>query len=303
MRQTPLPIDWLLLALLVVVWGSSFALSKHALEFLDAGWIMALRLGVAAAVLVPFAYVSGQTMKGSSASWMKFTWLGFIGNAFPFFLITWGMHFVTSGVAGLLMGAIPLFVVVLAHFTLPGERLTLPKAVGFVLGFCGIVVLIGPEAIFTFSMSGDELIGELAVILGCLCYAIHGISAKRLGVEHPAKQSAAVCLTGAAMGLAYAALANPGGLQGVPVSAYGAVAGLGLLPTAFATLLVYRLMARTGPSFVSLSNYLVPVFALGLGALVLGETLDWNVLASLLLILTGIAISGMAPAREKEAQT
>ena len=194
-------------------------------------------------------------MKGSSASWMKFTWLGFIGNAFPFFLITWGMHFVTSGVAGLLMGAIPLFVVVLAHFSLPGERLTVPKAVGFVLGFCGIVVLIGPEAIFTFSMSGDELMGELAVLLGCLCYAIHGVSAKRLGVEHPAKQSAAVCLTGALMGLAFAGAGQSGWPSAVcqsrPLRRWP---GLGLLPTAFATLLVYRLMARTGPSFVSLSE-------------------------------------------------
>ena len=65
---------------------------------------------------------------------------------------------------------------------------------GFLLGFAGIVVLIGPEAIFTFSLSGDELKGELAILLGCLCYAIHGISAKRLGLDHPVKQSAAVCL-------------------------------------------------------------------------------------------------------------
>lgn len=299
MTRSPAPSDWFLLALLVAAWGSSFAMSKHALATFDAGWIMALRLAVAAAVLVPYAYASGQSLSASGASWMKFTWLGFIGNAFPFLIITWGMHFITSGVAGLLMGAIPLFVVVLAHFTIEGERLTPPKTIGFILGFSGIVVLIGPEAIFTLSMTGKELIGELTVIFGCLCYAVHGVSAKRLGVDHPVKQSAAVCLTGAVMGLAYAVVTRPHGLAGIPFESYWSVIGLGVLPTAFATVLVYRLMARIGPSFVSISNYLVPVFALAMGAALLGEQLGWNILAALLLILAGIAISRIAPSRER----
>jgi drug/metabolite transporter (DMT)-like permease len=293
--------DWLLLALLVVAWGSSFAMSKHALSSMGADWVMALRLAIAAAAIVAYAYWSGLTLAASRRTWLKFTWLGFIGNAFPFLIITWGMHFITSGVAGLLMGAIPLFVVLLAHFTLPEERMTIPKAIGFVLGFAGILVLIGPEAIFTLSLSGDELKGELAVIFGCLCYAVHGISAKRLGVENPVQQSAAVCLAGAVMGLAFALVSSPAGLAETSASAFAAVLGLGLVPTAFATVLVYRLMERRGPSFVSLSNYLVPVFALALGALLLREPLGWNIVLALLLILAGIAISRWAPGKARAA--
>ncbi len=291
--------DWFILVILVAVWGASFAMSKEALAHLDASWVMALRLAVAALVLVPYAYVAGPGLRSSAATWGKYSWLAVVGYVVPFFLITWGMYFVSSGIAGLLMASIPLFIVVLAHVTLPGERLNLPKSVGFILGFAGIVVLIGPQAIFTFSLSGDELKGELAILAGCLCYAVHGISAKRLGLDNPAKQSAAVCLVAAVLGVAFAALYHPDGLRNVPWPGFAAVIGLGLFPTAFATLLVYRLMARAGPSFVSYSNYLVPIFALLLGALLLDEQLGWNILVSLILVLSGIAISRIQP-RKKE---
>ena len=285
--------DWLLLAALVIAWGSSFAMTKVAVTHLDASWVMALRLAVASVVLVPYAYANGLPLVRADTPWRKFTWLGFIGHALPFFLITWGMHYVSSGVAGLLMGAIPLFIIVLAHFTLPDERLTWAKAAGFVLGFAGIIVLIGPEKLLTAGFSGDELAGELAVLGGCICYATHAITAKRMGLENPVKQTAAVCTTGALMGLGFAAIASPGGLVGVPTSGFLAVAGLGILPTALASLILYKLLSRSGPTFVAYSNYLVPLYAVLAGALVLGEQLSWNIFAALALILSGIAISRM----------
>ena len=289
------PMDWLILVILVAVWGSSFAMSKEALRHLDASWVMALRLAVAALVLVPYAAVSGQGLASSAATWGKYSWLAVIGYVVPFFIITWGMYFVSSGVAGLLMASIPLFMVVLAHLVLADERLNLPKCAGFLMGFAGIVVLIGPQAIFTFSLTGDELRGELAILAGCLCYAVHGVTAKRLGFDHPVKQSAAVCLIAAVLGLAFAAVYHPAGVSGVPLTGFASVIGLGLFPTAFATVLVYRLMARAGPSFVAYSNYLVPIFAVLLGAAVLGEELHWNILAALILVLSGIAISRIQP--------
>jgi drug/metabolite transporter (DMT)-like permease len=294
--------DWMLLATLVVTWGSSFALGKHAVASLDASWVMALRLSVAAIVLIPYAYAAGDGLASSRRSWLKFLWLAFIGNAVPFFAIAWGMQFISSGVAGLLMGAIPLFVVALAHVTLPNERLTAFKAAGFAMGFCGIVALIGPSVLADLSLSGDELIGEAAILFGCVCYAVHGVSAKLLGFDPPARQSAAVCLLAAMMGLALALALDPGGLRAANSSALLAVVGLGLFPTALATVVAYRLMARMGPSFVSVSNYLVPVFAVALGAVIFTEPLHWNILAALLLILTGIAISRIQPATRSATQ-
>ena len=140
-------------------------------------------------------------------------------------------------------------------------------------------------------MSGAALKGELAILAGCVCYAVHAISAKRLGLAEPVVQTASVCLTGAVMGLAFALVANPHGLAGKPSIAYAAAIGLGILPTALASLVMYRLLSRMGPSFVAFSNYLVPLFAVFLGAAALGEQLDWNVLVALALILAGIAMS------------
>jgi drug/metabolite transporter (DMT)-like permease len=252
-----------------------------------------LRLAVAAAALLPYALVTGHSFRLTGEQLRKFTWLAFIGHAVPFFLITWGLHFVTSGVSGLLMGAIPLFLVVMAHFALPDERLTMPKAVGFILGFIGILVLIGPQQLLQFRLSGEELVGELAVLAGCVCYAIHAVSAKRMGVDDPVKQTAAVCLLAAVMGLAFALLLNPQGVIGKPAIAYWSVLGLGLFPTAVASVVSYWLMHRVGPSFVAYANYLVPVFALLLGAAALQEPLSWSILAALAFILGGIAVSRM----------
>lgn len=289
---------WLMLAFLVVAWGSAFAMIKIAVTHLDAAWVMALRLTVAALVLVPYAAMAGQSLSSSPANWTKFSWLGFIGHAAPFFLIGWGTQFVSSGVSGLLMGAIPLFIIVMAHYFLPGERLTLMKGIGFTLGFLGIIVLIGPDKLLRFEVSGDALWGELAIIAGCVCYATHAISAKRLGFEAPVKQTALVCLTGAIMGIALALVLDPSGLTGKPFAAFLAVVGLGVLPTALASLVMYRLLARIGPSFVAYSNYLVPPYAVVLGAIFLGETLDWRIVAALALILGGIAISRLQPKPE-----
>ncbi len=288
------PLDWLILSVLVVAWGSSFAMTKIAVTHLDAAWVMALRLSIAALILAPYAILSGQTFSATPAVWQKFTWLGLVGHAAPFFLITWGTHFVSSGISGLLMGAVPLFLVVLAHFFLADEPLTVPKAIGFTMGFAGIIVLIGPEKLLNLSMSGAALRGELAILAGCICYAVHAVTAKRLGFENPVKQTACVTIAAAAMGLVFAAVISPSGLANQPPAAFWSVAGLGVLPTALASLLMYRLMGRIGPSFVAYSNYLVPVYAVLLGAAALGEELNWNVLAALILILAGIAISRAA---------
>jgi drug/metabolite transporter (DMT)-like permease len=287
--------DWLLLGGLIVLWGSSFAMTKIAVTSMGPTWVMASRLTVAAAVLLPTAIISGRSFAVSGKVWSKFAWLGFAGYALPFFLISWGTQFISSGVSGILMGAIPLFIVALAHFFLPAERLTVLKAIGFIIGFCGLVYLIGPAELLNMSASGSELMGEVAVLGGCVSYAVHGVSAKRLGMEDPLLQTSAVCALGAAMGLAAAALAEPSGLSNVTSAAVWSVIGLGVLPTAAASLLMYVMMTRTGPSFISYSNYLVPVYALLFGALALGEELNTRVFVALGLILIGIAVSRIAP--------
>src|SRR5262245_30272567 len=175
MVRTALPIDWLILGCLVVAWGSSFAMTKIAVTHLDAAWVMALRLSIAALFLSGIVVVTKRQLPLNARLWGWFAWLGLIGHAAPFFLITWGTHYVTSGLSGVLMGAVPIFVIVLAHFFLPDEPLTPLKALGFALGFVGLMIVLGPAKLLHLSSEGMSLQGELAIILGCLCYAVHGL--------------------------------------------------------------------------------------------------------------------------------
>ena len=295
----PRLLDWLTLGGLVVAWGSSFAMTKIAVGHLDAAWVMALRLAIGGVFLLAVLYASGRRLPADPRLWRWFAWLGLIGHALPFFLISWGTQFVSSGLSGVLMGAIPLFVIVLAHFFLPDEPMTRAKAAGFVIGFVGLMIVLGPDRLSGFSAESDALKGEAAILLGCICYAVHGLFARNIPFHGPAEQATAVCLVAGAMGIVFALLVDPHGLNDVPWPAFAAVAGLGILPTALATLMMYRIMRTVGVTFVAYSNYLVPVYALGFGAITLGETLDWTVAAGLALIIAGIAASRFAPSRRK----
>jgi drug/metabolite transporter (DMT)-like permease len=284
--------DWFLFAILVVCWGTSFAMSKVALQHVTPEWIAAARLCVGAFVLLAVTILQRAPMPLDGQSLRRFFWLGLIGNAAPFFIITWGMQSISSGVAGLLMGTIPLIIIVMAHFFL-NERLTLPRAIGFVFGFAGIIVLMGPENLLNLKANGRELVGEIAVVLGCLMYGINAISAKRMNMPGTIAVSAGVLGAGAIIATAAAAVQSPFQILEAPWSAGLAILGLGLFPTGLATVVWFKAMERTSPTFTTMSNYLVPVFALTFGALTLGEHVGWNVVIALLLVLSGIFLSRM----------
>ena len=283
--------EWTALAALVVAWGSSFAMTKVAVAEIDPAWVTALRLSVAGIVLFIATKLTKRQIPRGATLWRWFIWLGLIGHAAPFYLISWGTQFVTSGLSGVLMGAIPLFVIVLAHFALADERLTRMKALGFVVGFAGLMVVIGPAKLTGFQGEGMALQGEIAIIVACVCYAVHGIFARRIPFEGPLEQAASVCLAGGAMSLVFAAIVAPSGLAGASALALLCTVGLGILPTALATMLMYYVVRRAGVSFAAYSNYLVPVYALGFGAVTLGEPLSLQVGLGLALILAGIAAS------------
>lgn len=293
MNSSPTTKDWIALVALVMTWGSSFAMTKIAVASMDPAWVMALRLSIAGLFLSSVVMLTKRQWPRGRELWLWFAGLGLIGHAVPFFLVSWGTQFISSGLSGVLMGAIPLFVIVLAHFFLPDEKLTRMKAAGFVIGFVGLMIVLGPEKLLRFEGQGMALVGEIAIIFSCLCYATHGLLARRIPFQGPVEQAAAVCLTGGAMGVIFAALYAPNGLDQATTLAFLCVIGLGIVPTAIATLLVYAIVRSAGVSFMSYSNYLVPVYALGLGAVLLGESLTATVGIGLVLILAGIAASRM----------
>ena len=288
------PFELCLLAILVVIWGSSFALSKIAIHDVDPYWVAALRLTIGGTIIFAVALWQNQSPTRVMQSWPKYIWLGVIGNAVPFILISWGIQFTSTGVTGLLMGTIPLFVIVIAHFLLPDEKLNWRKALGFILGFIGVVILMNPSNLMKASFQGQELWGELAIITACLCYGIHSVTAKRLGFDKPFQQTSGILLAAALFALLYAVFKNPHGLEVLKFNSALAVIGLGIFPTAISMVIVYYLMERIGPSAVSFTNYLVPIFALLLGAVAFNEILSWNIVVALLCILAGIAVTSLS---------
>ncbi|MCC2111644.1 MAG: DMT family transporter [Hyphomicrobiales bacterium] len=285
------------LAVLVVVWGASFALTKIAVGSVPPTWVVALRITIAAVIIVSLLYARGGRLSTDPRQWLWFLWLGLVGSILPFLLISWGSQFIPSAIAGILMAAVPFAVLVLAHFALPDEPMTFGRVLGFVLGFIGVVVLIDPTALLELGGNGMETIGQLAVLCATFCYAINSVSARLAPAMDSLTKSAGVLAAAAPITLAIAFVDAPTALVSADPAAIGACAALGLFPTALATIVLFRLLQRAGAGFVAMSNYLVPAFAVLLGAIALGEHLHWLDYAGFALLLTGLAFSEWARKR------
>ena len=221
--------------------------------------------------------------------WASALGLGVFSMALPFFLLSWGQLFVASGFAGVTMAAGPLLTLVLAHFLVVGERITTPKAVGIAIGFIGVLILIGFDALQS-SGEGLEPIARLACFGAAASYAIGSILTRRAPPVDPISFATIGTLLGALIILPIALL-----LEGIP-DAPGtmpilAIIFLGAIPTALANLLLVSIIRSAGPSFISLVNYQVPVWSVFFGWAFLSESLPGRVFVALGLILLGVAIS------------
>ena len=288
-----------MLSLLVVLWGSAFAFAKLAVETVAPEWTMAGRLITAAALLLPLTLAMRRSLALGSEAWGWLVALALVGNIAPFFVISWGQQHISSALAGILIGFTPLATLAIARFFVPEDRITPMRIAGFAIGFAGLVVVIGPAALADLTAGGDRLLGQFAVLAGAFFFACNNVMARRAPDMPLVAKSSGVMLAGALIGTAMASAATPPAAlaEASTMSLFG-VAGLGVFSTGLAALVFFRLVDKAGPTFVSLSNYLVPVFAAVAGYLVFGEELKVRVLAGLALILAGIAISEWRRAKD-----
>ena len=289
-------INWVFLIVLGIIWGASFMGAKVALTGFGPMTVAALRLAIGASVLLSISYAMGKGLpklsdENGKRIWMHCIGMGIFTNALPFTMLNWGQLHVTSGFAGISMAVVPLLVLPLAHVLVPGEILTKRKALGFFVGFLGTLILIGPKTLLA-STGGDlEPIARLACVLAACCYAIGSIIT-RLCPKVSLTSYAAAGLTVGTLIMVPVALY----FEGIPTmpsetKAIWGVLFLGVLPTALATLLLVRVINSAGPSFMSLVNYQVPVWAVIFGVVILGEDIPASLFAALALILLGLAIS------------
>ncbi len=283
--------DWLMLLGLVVVWGISFALTKIALAGPSPLWVMALRLAIGAVALYLVMRVFGQRLPTDRAALSWFSWLGLIGAIIPFFLISWGTQYLPSGLVGISMAVMPLVTIGLAHFLLPDEPLTLRKFIGFLTGFIGLVLLVGPQFLGEIKQTGNVPLAQLAVLLAAAAYSVQAVTARQSPVMPALQKSTGVMLASAFFGVLIALVFDPSGLKLDNQLANLSTLALGLFPTALAALLLFRLLDRTDAAFVSVVNYLLPPFAYFLGVLALGEPFEGRALIGLAIILGGIYLA------------
>jgi drug/metabolite transporter (DMT)-like permease len=285
--------DWGLLLALTVLWGSAFLLTKVAVGTFPPDLVVAGRLAIASLLLVPLALVFARRLPMSSRLWLFLVLIGLFGSALPFSLISWGQKFIDSGVAGILMAVMPLATLSLSHFLVPGERLTSYRIAGFVLGFVGVVILMGPEAMVQLVNGSGQLVPMLAVLGGAFCYAIAAILA-RLRPPSDALASASATTLLATFMIVPFVLLDPGlddAALAPPPHAVAALVVLGVFSTALAAILYFRLIKSAGPAFVSQLNYLIPLWAVLIGVIFLGERPQPEHFAALGLILGGILLA------------
>ncbi|MGX0877300.1 drug/metabolite transporter (DMT)-like permease [Roseovarius sp. MBR-154] len=215
--------------------------------------------------------------------------MALFSNAIPFSLLAWAQQSVASGFAGVCMAAVPLLILPLAHVLVPGEQMSLRKLAGFVMGTVGVIVLIGPDA---FASTGKDMesLARLACLAVAGCYALGTIATRLCPEVDRLALSATVLLIGAVIILPFA-LIQEGQPKSLSIKSFLALLYLGILPTGVAQLLLVQVNREAGPSFFGLVNYMVPVWSVILGAVVLFEPLPPSLLAAMALILGGVAIS------------
>ena len=276
-----------LLGLLVIVWGSSFLLIDRALLFFTPEQVVGYRLVIGAITMFAIALYYGKSFPRSITPWLHFIVYAVIGNILPYLLIATGQLTITSGMAGLLMAFMPLVTLVLAHIFLPNDKLTRFKILGFIIGISGVLFILGPSI-----NNGNNTLFGILLVLGASCaYAINTIIASRLPSYDPLVSSASVLLVASLLSFFIWPNIFFINFSNIPFISGVSILLLGALPTGIAAFLYFIIINTAGATFLSNINYLIPVVAFFLGALLLGEDILWQNILALLLIISGIFIS------------
>ena len=277
---------WLLI--LGGLWGSSYLFIKVAVGEVPPLTLVAGRLVLAAAILWLVLAAVRQAMPRSRRLWAAFAVMGLLNGAVPYSLIFWSEQHISSGLASLLQATMPLFTVLMGHFLMREEHLTLGRIAGVVLGFLGVGLLMLPDL---RQGAHANLLGELAMVASSVSYAGAALFARSRLRGQPALVSTTGQLTMGAVWILPLSLLVEGPPRAVPsLPALGSWLGLTILGTVIAYVIYFKLIERTSAAFTSTVTYIIPVFGLILGALVLSEPLSLTLLVSLGLILVGVLL-------------
>ncbi|NYZ15127.1 DMT family transporter [Azospirillum sp. RWY-5-1] len=291
------PGEWGLLLALSLLWGGSFFFVAVALSELPPFTLVLLRVSLAAAALHIVLRLAGLRLPGDRETLVALAGMSVLNNVIPFSLIVWGQTQVASGLASILNAATPLFTVVIAHVWTADERMTGGRAGGVLIGLAGVAAMVGVDAL---RAAGGSLAGQLACLGAALSYAIAGVYGRRfraMGVPPLVTATGQVTVSSLLLLPVAMAVDAPWTLPLPSATVMAALLGLGLLSTALAYLLFFRLLASAGATNIALVTFLIPVMAIALGVAVLGERLEPRHLLGMAMIGLGLAAIDGRPLR------
>lgn len=282
------PGQWMMLIILSILWGGSFFFAEVALTELPVLSIVLSRVALAALVLQVVVAASGLRMPGGWRLWGAFFIMGGLNNMIPFSLIVWAQSHIDSGLASILNATTPFFTVVLAHMLTADEKMTANKIAGVLIGLTGVAMMIGLQALESL---GAELWPQLAVLLAAFSYGCAGIFGRRFRALPPMVVAVGQVSASSLLLLPLVMVVDAPWRLSLPGSAaLAAILGLALLCTALAYWIYFRLLASAGATNLLLVTMLIPVSAIWLGAMVLGEAVSWGELGGMAVIALGLAV-------------
>ena len=289
MQKTMGATEWGMLLVLSLLWGGSFFFIGVAVKELPTFTVMLLRVSIAAVVLNIVVGAMGQRLPRDPKIWLAFFGMGLFNNVIPQSLIVWGETEISSGLASILNATTPLFGVLVAHFFTSDERMTRNKFVGVIIGFVGVAIMIGPSAL---NGLGAHVWAQVGIVVASLFYGISGVFGRRfkhMGVA-PAMTATGQLTASTIMMLPLAlAVDHPWSLAMPSLNGWASIAGLALLSTAFAYLIFFRILSTAGATNLLLVTFLIPVSAVWLGTLFLGEHLEPKHVIGMACIAAGLA--------------
>ncbi|HYI64389.1 MAG TPA: DMT family transporter [Allosphingosinicella sp.] len=281
--------DWAILLFLSVLWGGSFFFIEVALDTVAPFTLVLIRVAIAAAFLWLWLLIRRERMNLPPGAAFAFLVLALLNNVIPFVLFAWAQEEINGGLASILNATTPIWGVLVAHIFTADEKVTPGKVAGVLLGFLGVALMIGVDFL---SRIGVAVLAQLACLAATLCYALAGVWARRfrgMGVGPVAVSTGQ--LTAAALVMAPLVLIFelPWRSPSPSAEAWAALVALALFCTSLAYILYFRLLASAGATNSLLVTFLIPITAILLGALILGERLELRHFAGMAMIGAGLA--------------
>ena len=283
--------NWFLLILLSAIWGGAFTLNKIALNTFTPEVIVAGRLISGSIFLVALIYFLYKKFTINISQINYYLFMSLVGIVIPFIAIITGQKNIDSAMAGILMATMPISTILLSHIFLEDEKMNQQKFIGFIISFLGVFVLIYRKDLFVNNSISETFESQLLVILGATLYAFAAIYGKKYKITDPLSASTGTILFATFFMTIYLIFIDQSNPSYSSLFLDINILLLGILCTAIATIIYFQILQTEGASFLSIMNFLIPLWAILFGIIILQDQFSWNYIIGLVVILFGIKLA------------